>query len=99
MRSGCLARNFPSVCDSRATFCQPGSLLNALQSLDEAGQVVKLVVDAQPCNAEPCPRFRTSRPARAVLDMAAGSAAAPALEEGSRIGFDRVSGFPVSVEE
>jgi len=67
--------------------------------LDEAGRVVELFVDAQPCNAEPCPRFTTSRPARAVLEMAAGSAAAHALEVGSRIGFDRVSGFPVSVEE
>ena len=67
--------------------------------LDDAGQVVKLVADAQPCNAEPCPRFTTSRPARAVLELAAGSAAAHGLEVGSRIGFDRVSGFPVSMEE
>ena len=67
--------------------------------LDEAGQVVELFVDAQPCKAEPCPRFTTSRPARAVLEMAAGSAAAHALEVGSTIAFDRVSGYPVSVEE
>jgi len=67
--------------------------------LDDAGRVVDLVVDAQPCNAEPCPRFTTSKPARAVLEMAAGSAAAHGLEVGSRIEFDRVSGFPVSMEE
>jgi len=63
--------------------------------LDDAGQVVELVVDAQPCSAEPCPRFTTSRPARAVLEMSAGTAAAHGLEVGSRIDFDRVSGFPV----
>lgn len=67
--------------------------------LDEAGQVVELFVDAQPCNAEPCPRFTTSIHARAVLEMAAGSAVAHGIEVGSRIGFDRVSGFPVSLEE
>ena len=67
--------------------------------LDEAGKVVDLAVNAQPCNAEPCPRFTTSIPARAVLEMAAGSAAAHGLEVGSRIGFERVSGFPVSVDE
>lgn len=67
--------------------------------LDNAGKVVELVADAQPCSAEPCPRFTTSRPARAVLEMAAGSAAAHGLEVGSTIAFDRVSGFPVSREE
>ena len=67
--------------------------------LDNTGQVVELFVGAQPCNAEPCPRFTASKPARAVLEMAAGSAAAHGLEVGSRIGFDRVSGFPVSMEE
>ena len=67
--------------------------------LDEAGQVVELVANAQPCSAEPCPRFTTSRPARAVLELPAGSAAAHGLDVGSRIEFERVSGFPVSLEE
>jgi len=67
--------------------------------LDDAGQVVDLVADAQPCSAEPCPRFTTSIPARAVLELAAGSAGAHGLEVGSRIEFERVSGFPVPTEE
>jgi uncharacterized membrane protein (UPF0127 family) len=67
--------------------------------LDNAGEVVELVANAQPCSAEPCPRFRSSRPSRAVLELAAGSAAAHALEVGSRIEFERVSGFPVPTEE
>ena len=62
--------------------------------LDEAGQVVELVANAQPCSAEPCPRFTTSRPARAVLELPAGSAAAHGLDVGSRIEFERVSGYP-----
>ena len=66
--------------------------------LDRTGQVVELVVDAQPCKAEPCPRFTTSIPAWAVLELAAGGAAAHGVEVGSRIGFDRVPGFPVSTE-
>jgi len=67
--------------------------------LDDAGQIVELVANAQPCSAEPCPRFTTSRPARAVLEIAAGSAAAHGLEVGSRSDFDRVSGYPVRAEE
>jgi uncharacterized membrane protein (UPF0127 family) len=63
--------------------------------LDDAGRVVEVVMDAQPCRAEPCPRFTPSRPARAVLELSAGTAATHGLEVGSRIEFDRVSGFPV----
>ena len=67
--------------------------------LDEAGRVVELVADAQPCNAEPCPRFTTPRPARAVLELPAGSAATHGLAVGSQIDFERVAGFPVPTEE
>ena len=63
--------------------------------LDDTGEVVYLEVNAQPCSGEPCPRFTTSRPARAVLEMAAGSASAHGVEVGTRIKFERVSGFPV----
>jgi len=63
--------------------------------LDDTGQVIELVVNAQPCSGEPCPRFTTSRPSQAVLEMAAGSVAAHGVEVGSRIDFDRVSGYPV----
>ena len=63
--------------------------------LDDAGRVVEVVMDAQPCRAEPCPRFTASRPARAVLEMAAGSAAEHGLEAGAVIQFERVSGYPI----
>ena len=67
--------------------------------LDDAGRVVEVVMDAQPCRAEPCPRFTPSRPVRAVLEMAAGSAAEHGLEAGAVIQFERVSGYPVPNEE
>jgi hypothetical protein len=67
--------------------------------LDDAGRVVEVVMDAQPCRAEPCPRFTPSRPARAVLEMAAGSAAEHGLEAGAVIQFERVSGYPTSNSE
>ena len=67
--------------------------------LDDAGRVVEVVMDAQPCRAEPGPRFTPSRPARAVLEMAAGSAAEHGLEAGAVIQFERVSGYPTSNSE
>jgi uncharacterized membrane protein (UPF0127 family) len=63
--------------------------------LDNAGLVVEFVTDAQPCRAEPCPRFTAEKPTRAVLELVAGSAAAHGIEVGSLITFERVPGYPV----
>ena len=63
--------------------------------LDDAGEVIEVVVDARPCAAEPCPRFTPNGPSRAVLELAAGSAAAHGITIGERIAFERVSGYPV----
>jgi uncharacterized membrane protein (UPF0127 family) len=67
--------------------------------LDDAGLVVTLVADAQPCQAEPCPRFTTEVPSRAVLEIPAGGAAAHGIEVGSVITFERVPGYPSPNEE
>jgi len=64
--------------------------------LDDAGEVVEIVADARPCAAEPCPRFTPDEPSRAVLELAAGAAAAHGVTVGERIAFERVSGYPVS---
>jgi uncharacterized protein len=64
--------------------------------LDDAGEVVEIVADAQPCAAEPCPRFTPGEPSRAVLELAAGSAAAHGVTIGAKVAFERVSGYPVS---
>jgi uncharacterized membrane protein (UPF0127 family) len=79
-------------------------MMNVLVPLDivflnDAGQVVELVTDAQPCSAEPCPRFTPRVASRAVLEVAAGGAAAHGLEVGTFIRFERVPGYPVSNEE
>lgn len=67
--------------------------------LDNSGNVVELVAGAQPCRAEPCPRFTVDRPARAVLELPAGSAAQHGIEVGTVIQFERVHGYPVANSE
>ena len=67
--------------------------------LDDAGEVIEIVADARPCAAEPCPRFTPDEPSRAVLELAAGSAAAHGVAVGGSIKFERVPGYPVVNEE
>lgn len=67
--------------------------------LDNGGQVVELVANAQPCRAEPCPRYTAGVPARAVLEIAAGGATAHGIEVGTVIQFERVPGYPIPAEE
>ncbi len=62
--------------------------------LDARGLVVDITRDAQPCKAEPCPQYLPKAPASAVLELAAGSAHAHGLVEGTQIKFRRVPGFP-----
>ena len=62
--------------------------------LDESGTVVNVEHDAPPCAAEPCPRYTSRLPSRAVLELAAGVAARRALVEGSQIRFAGVPGYP-----
>ncbi len=62
--------------------------------LDDAGVVVDIIQNAQPCPGEPCPRFVPKRPARAVLEIVAGAADRHRLGEGDRLEFDRVPGYP-----
>jgi uncharacterized membrane protein (UPF0127 family) len=61
--------------------------------LDSNGTVVDIISDAQPCPAEPCPRFVPRQPARAVLEIPAGTAARHGLATGQALGFRRVPGF------
>lgn len=64
--------------------------------LDDAGEVIEIVADARPCAVEPCPRFTPDEPSRAVLELAAGSAAAHGIAIGSKVAFERVPGYPVA---
>jgi uncharacterized membrane protein (UPF0127 family) len=64
--------------------------------LDEGGAVVQVEADAPPCAAEPCPRYTSQAPARAVLELAAGSAAQHGVVAGARLRFARVTGYPLT---
>ncbi|MEE4274167.1 MAG: DUF192 domain-containing protein [Thermoanaerobaculales bacterium] len=64
--------------------------------LDSTGKVVDIVVSAQPCPAEPCPRFTPKQAARAVLEISAGGAARYGIVEGAVLGFSQVPGFPAT---
>jgi uncharacterized membrane protein (UPF0127 family) len=63
--------------------------------LDRTGTVVDVITDAQPCPAEPCPRFTPKQAARAVLEVPAGTAAQHGIAAGARLEFSHVPDFPV----
>lgn len=76
-------------------------MMNTLVALDlvylnNGGLIVDLVPDAQPCPGEPCPRFVPKRPARAVLELPAGSIARHGLIVDQPLEFRRVPGFPAT---
>lgn len=62
--------------------------------LDGSGTVVDTVASAAPCRAEPCPQYAPAADAMAVLELAAGTAAAHGVEPGTRLRFERVPGYP-----
>jgi len=62
--------------------------------LDRSGTVVDVVPDAQPCPAEPCPRYVPKAPSQAVLELPSGSAARHGVVHGERLRFVRVPDYP-----
>jgi uncharacterized membrane protein (UPF0127 family) len=64
--------------------------------LDDLGMVVDVIPQAQPCPGEPCPRFVPKQPARAVLELVAGTVERHGMREGDRLEFSHVPGFPVT---
>lgn len=66
--------------------------------LDASGTVVDVKASVPPCKLDPCPSYKPSRPARAVLELAAGQAAAHGVKPGVRLTFTAVPGFPVTAE-
>lgn len=64
--------------------------------LDREGTVVEVKGSVPPCKLDPCPSYKPSRPARAVLELAGGTAAAHGVKPGVRLEFRHVPGFPVS---
>jgi uncharacterized protein len=62
---------------------------------DATGRVADVHADAQPCRADPCPKFSNTRAARAVLLVNAGYAATHGLKPGAAATFQGVPRFPV----
>jgi|YNPBryunderm2012_1023409.scaffolds.fasta_scaffold18434_2 hypothetical protein len=63
--------------------------------LDGAGVITDLRTHVQPCRRDPCPSYAPRAPARAVLELKAGVAAAHSLAVGQKLRFDNVSGYPI----
>lgn len=67
--------------------------------LDSTGSVVDVVANVPPCAADPCPTYSPKTPARAVLEMAAGTAARHGVEAGAVVTFQRIPDYPVPSAE
>ncbi len=67
--------------------------------LSKTGEVVDVRANVQPCLEDPCPSYPSARPARAVLEVNAGFAAAHGVRPGALIVFENIPGFPVSGEK
>lgn len=63
--------------------------------IDDQRRVVHVAHDVQPCRADPCPSYPPHAQARDVLELAAGSARAHRVVEGSQLRFERIEGVPV----
>lgn len=63
--------------------------------LDKQGRVVDLRPNVPPCKLDPCPSYKPSKPARAMLEVPAGTAAAHGVKPGSVLKCLGVPGFPV----
>lgn len=63
--------------------------------LDSSGTVVDIAANVPPCASDPCPTYSPKNPARAVLEIVAGAAAAHGVEPGTAVTFERISGYPV----
>lgn len=65
--------------------------------IDEAQKIVDIAHDVPPCKAEPCPSYPAEglRPARYVLEVAAGVAKQHGLAPGAQLRLEHLEGVPV----
>jgi len=72
--------------DERHAFWMRNTLLALdIAWLDSEARVVTIAADVQPCRLPPCPRFRPSRPARYVIETAAGRLRTEGVREGGQL--------------
>ena len=75
---------------------------NTLISLDllylnSRGEIVDIIENAEPCKVEDCPTYQPTKPAVAVLELAAGVVEAHGLKAGDSLTFVRVPDYPSEV--
>jgi uncharacterized membrane protein (UPF0127 family) len=61
--------------------------------IDETGSIVDIARDVPPCKADPCPSYPPKGPAKFVLELAGGEAAARGLRDGDRLEFEGIENF------
>jgi uncharacterized membrane protein (UPF0127 family) len=64
--------------------------------LDAKGRVVDIRANVPPCRADPCPSYEPVRPARTMLELNAGFAAAHGIKRGAELRFEGVAGYPAA---
>ena len=64
--------------------------------LDAAGRVVDVRANVPPCRADPCPTYSPAAPARTVLEVNGGFAAAHGVKPGAVLRFEGVGGYPAA---
>ena len=63
--------------------------------IDAGSRVVDVRANVPPCEADPCPSYAPSGPARHVLELAAGQAAAHGLGPGDQVTIRNVEQYPI----
>ena len=90
---------FPFTTDSNLPFWMKNTYIPLdLIWLDASGTVVDVRPDVLPCQSDPCPSYPSRAPARAVLEVNAGFAAAHGIHAGVKLAFDNVPGYPAAKE-
>jgi uncharacterized membrane protein (UPF0127 family) len=82
--------------DRQPSFWMKNTLIPLdLVFLSRDGVVTEIIANAPPCAADPCPQYLPAAPARAVLEVTAGTASRQGLTAGAQLTFERVPRFPV----
>ncbi len=58
--------------------------------------MVDVRTNVPPCRADPCPSYEPAQPARTMLEVNAGFAAAHGVRPGAVLQFEGVAGYPVA---
>jgi uncharacterized membrane protein (UPF0127 family) len=63
--------------------------------IDESLEIVHVERDVPPCKADPCASYPPKRPAKFVLELAAGQASSRGIGEGDRVTIEGIENIAV----